>query len=449
MEPKENLSMTAILLMAGDGVRFNSALPKQFHRLSGKKIYLHTLEKFLSLKLFEEILLICQTPWISEVKKDLVNYPSNIKVIEGGSTRQDSSHLALLACSPSTQVVVIHDAVRPFVSHEIILNNIETARTFGAVDTCIASTDTLVHAPLRTKIHQIPDRSEYLRGQTPQSFSYSLILDAHERAKKLNLKNISDDCRLVVEMGHPVHIVEGCEHNIKITTELDLFLAEQLLHLPQKSTSKAHLSLKDKRFAITGGTGGIGSALCQLLEKEGAHPLVISRNAICHRADLTDYAQAQAVFKSIHDQYGPIDGLINSLGLFKLKSLSSLSAHEIQEMLAVNFTALAYSCQCAKIKEDGHIVNIASSSYAKGRKDYSIYSSAKAAVVNFTQALSEERALQKINAIVPQRTSTAMRHQYFPEEDQSSLLSPHEVAEAIIELLKKDLTGTISEVKKR
>ncbi len=429
---------TAILLMGGSGLRFGSALPKQFHRISGKKIYLYTLERFLETGLFNEIILVCHPDWIAEVQADLIPYQnSTLKVVAGGENRQASSCLGLLACAP-TRAVVIHDAVRPFITKKILEAHIEALKIHQAVDTCIPSADTIVHTTSGTQIDAIPPRAHYMRGQTPQSFSYPLILQAHLQTSQTNA---SDDCQLILNQGKSVFIVPGDEHNIKITTELDLFIAEQLFRLKQSNPpSPSSVSLKGKRIAITGGTGGIGTAICALLEKEGAVPVVISRTAETFAADLTSQEKVQKLFETL----GPLDGLINSVGLLKIKDLQTLSAGEIEEMIAVNLTSLIFSCKWAQVQPGGHIINIASSAYARGRKGYAIYSSAKAGVVNFSQALAEERPDLQVNVLVPQRTNTAMRHACFPEENVETLLPPEKVAESIINLLKQtNLTGSI------
>lgn len=215
-----------ILLMAGKGLRFGKEFPKQFQPLGSKKVYQWTLEKFLDSKLFEEIILVCAPDWISQVQQEIQMY-ANIRLVEGGNTRQESSYQGLLACGAKTTHVVIHDAVRPFVSNRILKENIAGAKKFGAIDTCIPSADTIVHTPDQKIIGAIPPRKEFMRGQTPQSFAYPLILEAH---RKTTRTNASDDCSLVCELGKPVHIVLGEEENLKITSPLDLLLAESLLN---------------------------------------------------------------------------------------------------------------------------------------------------------------------------------------------------------------------------
>jgi ribitol-5-phosphate 2-dehydrogenase (NADP+) / D-ribitol-5-phosphate cytidylyltransferase len=442
----------ALLLMGGTGLRFGSEIPKQFHRLAGKKIYLHTLEVFIQSDLFEEILLVCPISWMEQVKADLANYMfPKITIIEGGPIRQESSLKGLQACGHETKIVVIHDGVRPFVSEVILRENVAKAIQYKAVNTCIPSADTLVHTIDKREINTIPNRSEFLRGQTPQSFDYSLILEAHLKAKEEGICNHSDDCSLVLRIGFPVHIVMGSEENIKITSELDLLLAEQILRLKHFNSSALikHDCLSGKRFAITGGTGGIGTALCNLLKEEGAIPISLSRSSSEYAVDLTSYADARSAFDKILAEHGLLDGLINSVGWLKTKQLDQLSFEEIDLLVATNLTGVIYSCKCAHLKEGGHIINIASSSYVRGRKNYAIYSSAKAAVVNFTQGLAEERQDLFISALVPQRTKTAMRLDNFPDENPSTLLDPKDVAFEILNLLKqKSITGIVVEVKK-
>jgi 2-C-methyl-D-erythritol 4-phosphate cytidylyltransferase len=212
--------ITAILLMAGIGSRLGSSVPKQFHLLGSQKIYQYTLQAFLESELFHQIILVCHPDWIDLVKSEI---PSGIEITAGGSTRQASSLLGLQACDPTTHFVMIHDAVRPFVSKEILERNIAAVLKHRAVDTCIPSSDTIVHSEEGTFITSIPTRKAYLRGQTPQTFDYQLICQAHQNSQQTNA---TDDCSLVLELGQPVAIVLGEEDNIKITTELDVELAE-------------------------------------------------------------------------------------------------------------------------------------------------------------------------------------------------------------------------------
>lgn len=213
--------------MAGEGKRFKEKTPKQFHLLGGKKVYLWAFETMVHSGLFELITLVCPKPYIAQVEKEV---GSKAQVIEGGATRQESCLNGLNSCGLDTEIVLIHDAARPFVSEKILKANLTQAKIHGAVDTCIFSSDTIVYAKDGKKITSIPDRHEYLRGQTPQTFSYPLILEAHKKTKRTSS---TDDCSLILELGKKVFVVEGEEVNLKITTPLDLTFAEAVTQDPK------------------------------------------------------------------------------------------------------------------------------------------------------------------------------------------------------------------------
>ena len=432
-----------LLLMGGQGLRFGSDIPKQFHRLSGKPIYRVTLEVFLSTDLFDEIVLSCHPDWLPLVQEELasMNLPIPIHVVPGGNTRQESSAKGLQSFKTPPSIVLIHDAVRPFVSSTILKNNALLAIQHGAVDTCISSTDTLVHSPGGLQIQSIPNRADYYRGQTPQSFSYPLIIRAHQASTRTDS---SDDCRLVMELGHPVFLAEGDEHNLKITSELDLFLAEQLFRLRRDPLPAATRSLQGKRYAVVGGTGGIGAAICHAIIQAKGTPIPLSRST-SPALDLQDISAIEPTFATL----GPLDGLINCAGFLQTGALASLSLLDIEKMLDINLKGLILCCKAASLRPNSHLITIASSSFTRGRKDTSIYSCAKAAVVNFTQALAEERPDLYVHAVIPQRTDTPMRRTNFPHEDPHQLLSVEQVAEAVLRLLMDNRsTGMLVEVKK-
>lgn len=174
-------------------------------------IYEKTWETFEKSGLFSEIILVAP-------KNHLVPHS-----VAGGKTRQESSYQGILACGDHTDFVLIHDAVRPFVSIDILKRNIDAVQIHGAINTCIPSHDTIAYVE-NDLVIAIPDRNSCMRGQTPQSFAYPLIKEAHEKTKQTNA---SDDCSLVFELGHPIHIVLGSVENFKITTQDDYLLASQ------------------------------------------------------------------------------------------------------------------------------------------------------------------------------------------------------------------------------
>ena len=229
----------AVLLMGGSGVRFGEHVPKQFCLLGGKPLYLYALETFLQTGVFDEIVLVCHPDWVKTIEASPLLRP-----VSGGLTRQESSRTGLNAFSIAPEIVLIHDAVRPFVSEAIIKANLDAAIAWGAADTCIPTADTLVHAPERNWIGSIPKREEFLRGQTPQTFRYNLIVEAHEKAKQAGISNSSDDCRLVLDLGGKVAVVQGSEENLKITSAFDLSVAEALLKAREEKNSEILTTLK-------------------------------------------------------------------------------------------------------------------------------------------------------------------------------------------------------------
>lgn len=429
--------------MAGEGRRFGDNLPKQFHRLGGKKIYLHTLECFLQLDHWNEIILVVPERFEKETIKDVAGYPQKITVITGGRTRQESSYKALLASH--SQYVVIHDGVRPFVSKQILEDNCHAVIKHKAVDTCIPSHDTIVQVD-NSNIQQIPERKKFWRGQTPQSFLRSLIIEAHQSFAD---SSVTDDCSLVLLKNHPVHVVIGDESNIKITSELDLFIADQLLRLKTKDLTFDNRSLNDSKYVVIGGSKGIGRAICEELELQGAKCLSLSRHSTPYSVDVGQWENVKDVLSQIANEWGAIDGLINCAGLLHIKSLKELDINEIQNLINTNLNGVMYACKFANMRPGGHIVNIASSSYTRGRKNYAVYSSAKAGVVNFTQGFAEEHPELNINVIVPSRTDTSMRAAHFPDDQKDELLQPKNVAKTVINLLKHErLSGQIINVRK-
>ncbi len=443
----EGYRIGAILLMGGIGRRFGSDTPKQFHRLAGKPVFLHTLETFLSTHLFDEIVLSCHPDWIDAARQMLPIAKCPIRVVKAGLTRQESSWTGLQGFVQPPDFVVIHDAVRPFVTQDIIIQNIMKSVEIGAADTCIPSMDTLVLAPEKEIIQSIPKRSDYLRGQTPQTFSYSLIVEAHRKATR---QDSSDDCQLALDLGHPVGIVAGDEHNIKITSGLDLFFAEQLIrHRFADRKSGPPISLSGRRYAIVGGTGGIGRAIETQIRALGGETIPLSRKTTPISIDLCDPMSIEQAFGQIAKCFGPLDGLVNCAGRLSVASLDRLTLHEINQSIDVNLKGLILCCQKALLKKGAHVINIASSSFSRGRPQTTIYSSAKAGVVNFTQGWAEERPDLHIHAVIPQRTNTSMRRQNFPNEDAAALLDPQNVARMAVDLLMhNDITGLLVEVRK-
>lgn len=230
----------ASILAGGSGSRMGSTdLPKQFLPLGDKPILVHTVERFLVHSSFEKVIVLCPETWISHTKKMLEKAlpereMQRIAVIAGGKDRNGTimnaiqyleSHFELSEDS----VLVTHDAVRPFVTHRIIKENIETAQKYGACNTVIKATDTIVVSEDNETVTSIPNRSHMYQGQTPQSFRINQLKDAYLSLSEEEKATLTDAAKIMVLQGEKVHLVEGETFNIKITYPYDLRLAQSLL----------------------------------------------------------------------------------------------------------------------------------------------------------------------------------------------------------------------------
>ena len=228
----------ALILAAGTGSRMgNSDKPKQFLLVQGKPLMVQTIEVFDVNPNIDKIVISTNEEYINEVKLMIKQYDLTkvAKVVAGGATRQISVYNGLLGCkeigAKDDDIIVIHDSARPLISPRIIKDNIECCKAYGAVDTVIKATDTIVKSEDSQTISEIPVRKELYQGQTPQTFKYSLIMEAHNAVKNKEVPNVTDDTKLVLLLGHKVHLVEGDKLNFKITTFDDLMMLKALLKI--------------------------------------------------------------------------------------------------------------------------------------------------------------------------------------------------------------------------
>ena len=229
----------AAILAGGTGTRMgNIDLPKQFMILGSKPIIIHTLEKFYINQQFEKILVLTPKTWIKNTK-DLVEEhikvdKSRIEVIEGGETRNETIMNAVKFVEDNygldgDSILVTHDAVRPFITHRVIMENIEDAKKQGACDTVIPATDTIVESKNGKCITSIPNRKYMFQGQTPQSFNIQKLKKLYNGLSEEEKEILTDAAKIFVIKGEDVHLVEGEVNNIKITYPYDLKVADHIL----------------------------------------------------------------------------------------------------------------------------------------------------------------------------------------------------------------------------
>ena len=234
----EKSSVYGVILAGGKGTRMgNVEKPKQFMELGEKPIIVHTIEKFIMNTEFCGILVLTPKQWIKHTQDLIRKYipaDDRIQVIEGGDTRNETimnaiAHIEKNGMLEEDTVIVTHDSVRPFVTHRILEENIRYAKEYGACDTVIPATDTIVESKDHHMISDIPDRSVMYQGQTPQSFRAMHLKTIYESLTGEEKKILTDACKILVMKGENVHLVEGEESNIKITYPYDLRVAEALL----------------------------------------------------------------------------------------------------------------------------------------------------------------------------------------------------------------------------
>ena len=229
----------AAILAGGSGSRMGaSEKPKQFLMLGGKPIFVHTLEKIVISLAFDKVLLLCPSIWLQQTK-DLINkyaepFAKDIVVIEGGASRNDTINNAITYLCDNCDVdentiLLTHDAVRPFITSRIIKENISAALEVGACDTVIPATDTIVSSVDGNVISDIPLRSQYYQGKTPQTFNLKKLQAHAESLSQEEKEALTDACKVFVAKGDKVALVKGDTSNIKITVPQDLRFANALL----------------------------------------------------------------------------------------------------------------------------------------------------------------------------------------------------------------------------
>jgi len=228
----------AVIAAGGIGSRMgNVEKPKQYLKIKNKPIIAHTVEKFFVDSCFEKIIILCPDQWVSYTRELLTKYlPENDKVVvlKGGSTRNETIMNSIKYIEETDgidddTIIVTHDAVRPFVSARIISENIEAAAKYGATDTVVPATDTIVESQDGETISCIPDRSKLYQGQTPQAFKAKTLKELYNSLTDEEKNILTDACKIFSMKGHKVHLIQGEVHNIKITYPYDLRVAEVLL----------------------------------------------------------------------------------------------------------------------------------------------------------------------------------------------------------------------------
>ena len=447
----------AVVLAGGVGKRLGMTTPKQFFKVAGKMVIEHTVDVFERNTHIDEIAIVSNAMLIADIENIVLkNGWGKVKrILKGGNERYESSLSAIKAYENEAVNLIFHDAVRPLLSQRILNDVVEALQTYSAIDVAMPSADTIIEVE-GDFISHIPDRSRLRRGQTPQAFALEVIKEAYEKALLDPDFKTTDDCGVVKKYlpQTPIYVVEGEESNMKLTYKEDTYMLDKLFQLRNNEAERidlAQVSLVGKVAIVFGGSYGIGADTAKMLEERGTKVHCFSRSS--NGVDVGNKEDVARAFAEVAQKEGRIDYVVNTAGLLQKEPLATMNYADIAYSVQTNYMGTVNVALAAypHLKQSGgRLVFFTSSSYTRGRAFYSIYSSTKAAIVNFVQAVAQEWEADgiRINCINPERTKTPMRVKNFGIEPDDTLLASEKVAEATLRTLLSDDTGLVIDVRR-
>lgn len=229
----------AVIFAGGSGQRMHTKdVPKQFLLMHNKPIIIYTLEYFDSHPEIDAIVVACKEDTIDYLTSLLYKYRIEKvkKIVPGGLTGQMSIYNGLIAAKKVADekgdekaIVLVHDGVRPLISHRIISENIASVKEHGSAITTGIVTETILVVEDGKSINYVPDRSKSRVAKAPQSFWLNDILDAHKRAQEEGITDYIDSCTMMKKYGYSLYLVDGPIENIKITTQSDFYMMRAFL----------------------------------------------------------------------------------------------------------------------------------------------------------------------------------------------------------------------------
>lgn len=230
----------ALLTAAGTSTRMGQDIPKQFLTINEKPIIAYTMEAFQSHPEIDEIVVICLEEWQPMLKAyaKQFNITKLIRVVNGGKTGQESIHNGILSLAEDhdmSDLILVHDGNRPYVSKEIISNCIKTATQYGDAVAAIPCQEAMVLTDDGKVSTGNIDRDHLKRTQTPHGFTLGKMCELHRIAEEKGITNTTATCTLMMELGEQVHFYDGSEKNLKLTTldDMDIFKALLTLKRPE------------------------------------------------------------------------------------------------------------------------------------------------------------------------------------------------------------------------
>jgi len=231
--------VVALVPAAGRGLRMGGAVPKQFLSLGGEPLIIQSLRMLQAAPVVGQIILAVPPADVEYCEHEIVSrqrFTKVTKVVAGGVERQDSVRYALAQVPSDTEIVLIHDAVRPFVTLRLIDEVVAAARKEGAAIIALPMRDTVKQVRTDGMIERTVDRTPLWLAQTPQAFRRDWIETAHRKAHAEGVR-ATDDAFLVEWLGYSVAVVEGSGENIKVTRPEDLVIGEAILASRSKKST--------------------------------------------------------------------------------------------------------------------------------------------------------------------------------------------------------------------
>lgn len=222
----------AVIAAGGIGSRMGADKPKQYIEIDSKPIIAHTVDKFLRNDRIDKVIVLCPYEWVSYTRNIFAE--TEVIVISGGETRNETLMKAIDYIESTEGLdentyLVTHDAVRPFVTNQIINDNIDAMLKYSATGTVIPAVDTIFQSNNGEVIDSIPDRNGLYQAQTPQCFGALKLRELYNSLTEEEKNILTDGCKIYLLKGYNIHLVEGHVSNIKITYPHDLIVAQAIL----------------------------------------------------------------------------------------------------------------------------------------------------------------------------------------------------------------------------
>lgn len=232
-----NTKVYALIFAGGVGRRMHTnGVPKQFLKIYSKPIIIYTLEHFQNHRMVDNIIVVCIENYINQLKDLLKKYDITkvTKIVCGGKTSQDSIYEGLNALNQiganKSDIVMIHDGVRPVITEALITENIKATKKYGNAISAAVAIETIGHKGVENNtIDEIFSRSSCLIAKAPQTFVFGDIYDAHMKAKENHNENVIDSATLMLSYGYKLHYVECATSNIKVTNPIDYYILKGIL----------------------------------------------------------------------------------------------------------------------------------------------------------------------------------------------------------------------------